>query len=198
MSSSAQTAVTPAQAIEKRSNSMKNPTTPGAVEGTGGGGSASTTPRSNSEIHRHMHSSSPSIANASMNAVTSYLKHLLGLNAKPTKRSLSEEAECGSPDSLSEWVRQGSDPNETDAYGYTPLINACLRGSYKAAKILITNGADVNMKAMHGYTPLHAAAQVFITFSLSKLYFHHNCLMIFFYKNIPLSFYPPLISLFTY
>lgn len=59
--------------------------------------------------------------------VTNYFKHLFGLSAKPTKRSLSEEAECGSPESLIEWLRQGSNPNEVDAYGYTPLINACLR-----------------------------------------------------------------------
>jgi len=32
---------------------------------------------------------------------------MLGLNAKTTKRSLSEEAECGSPESLEEWLRQG-------------------------------------------------------------------------------------------
>jgi hypothetical protein len=60
-------------------------------------------------------------------AIASYIKHLFGLNAKTTKRSLSEEAECGSPESLSEWLRQGSDPNEVDAYGYTPLVNASLR-----------------------------------------------------------------------
>lgn len=93
-------------------------------------------------------------------AVTAYLRNLLGLSAKPTKRTLSEEAECGSPDSLREWLRQGSNPNEIDAYGYTPLVNACLRGCRKTANVLISNGADVNKKAMHGYTPLHAAAQV--------------------------------------
>lgn len=93
-------------------------------------------------------------------AVTAYLKNLLGLTAKPTKRSLSEEAECGSPDSLREWLRQGSDPNEVDAYGYTPLVNACLRGCKRSVTVLMANGANVNMKAMHGYTPLHAAAQV--------------------------------------
>jgi hypothetical protein len=92
--------------------------------------------------------------------ITDYLKHILGLNAKTTKRSLSEEAECGSPESLSEWLRQGSNPNELDAYGYTPLINASLRGCTKSVKILLNNGADVNMRAMHGYCALHAAAQV--------------------------------------
>lgn len=122
------------------------------------------TPPISAEINRQL-SASPSLTSAPVSAVTAYLKHLLGLNAKTTKRSLSEEAECGSPESLSEWLRQGSNPNEIDGYGYTPLINACLRGCYKSVKILIQNGADVNMKAMHGYFPLHVAAQVSFFFS---------------------------------
>lgn len=91
--------------------------------------------------------------------LTSYIKYLLGLSAKPTKRTLSEEAECGTPESIGEWLRLGSDANEIDAYGYTPLVNACLRGCLKSVRILIQSGADINMQAMHGYTPLHAAAQ---------------------------------------
>ena len=67
-------------------------------------------------------SSSPSFVTAPVTAIGAYLKHMLGLNAKTTKRSLSEEAECGSPDSIAEWLRTGSDPNELDAYGYTPLV----------------------------------------------------------------------------
>jgi hypothetical protein len=72
-------------------------------------------------------SSSPSFVTAPVSTISAYLKHMLGLNAKTTKRSLSEEAECGSPESLEEWLRQGSNPNEYDAYGYTPLVNASLR-----------------------------------------------------------------------
>jgi hypothetical protein len=98
----------------------------------------------------------------SVNSITGYLKYLLGINVKPTKRTLSEEAECGTPESISEWLRQGSDANEVDAYGYTPMMNACMRGCLKSVKILMSNGADLNMQAMHGYTPLHAAAQVSI------------------------------------
>lgn len=82
------------------------------------------------------------------------------MSVKPTKRTLSEEAECGTPESISEWLRQGASPNEVDPYGYTPLVNACLRGCAKSVKVLIDHGADVNMQAEHGYTPLHAAAQV--------------------------------------
>lgn len=116
-----------------------------------------TPPRSN-ELDRRM-SASPSVNTTPVSAISAYLKQLLGMNAKTTKRSLSEEAECGTPESLSEWLRQGSDPNEIDAYGYTPLVNASLRGCVKSAKILINNGADINKQASHGYCPLHAASQ---------------------------------------
>ena len=62
-----------------------------------------------------------------VSVIGTYIRQFLGFGKKTTKRSLSEEAECGSPESLSEWLRQGSDPNEVDAYGYTPLVNACLK-----------------------------------------------------------------------
>ena len=78
------------------------------------------TPPTN-ELNRQM-SASPSLSSGSYNSITQYIKNLLGLNAKTTKRSLNEEAECGSPDSIAEWLRTGSDPNELDAYGYTPLV----------------------------------------------------------------------------
>lgn len=121
--------------------------------------SLETPPKSN-DIHRtNSMSASPSTATTPVSAISAYLKNLLGLNAKITKRSLSEEAECGTPESLTEWLRQGSDPNEIDPYGYTPLVNACLRGCLKSAKILLNNGADINKQAQHGYSPLHAASQ---------------------------------------
>ena len=97
---------------------------------------------------------------SSISAYLNPLKNLFGIHPKTTKRSLSEEAECGSPESLSEWLRRGSDVNEVDPYGYTPLVNASLRGCKKSVQCLINNGADVNKKAIHGYSPLHAAAQV--------------------------------------
>jgi hypothetical protein len=83
-------------------------------------------------LHRQLSAQTSPATTASTTAtpvssLTAYLKYLLGLSAKPTKRTLSEEAECGAPESISEWLRQGSDANEVDAYGYTPLVNACLR-----------------------------------------------------------------------
>jgi hypothetical protein len=70
------------------------------------------------------------------NSLTAYFRYLLGLSSETTKRSLSEEAESGVPESLSEWIRKGSDPNETDDYGYTPLVNACLRFLFQFISIL--------------------------------------------------------------
>jgi hypothetical protein len=70
-------------------------------------------------------SSSPNV----IMSISSFVQRMLGYNnnVKPTKRTLSEEAECGAPDSLAEWVKNGANVNEIDAYGYTPLVNASLR-----------------------------------------------------------------------
>ena len=119
-----------------------------------------TPPRSNDFQRQNSAAAAPSLVTAPVSVVASYLRHMLGFGHKTTKRSLSEEAESGSPDSISEWLRNGSDPNEKDAYGYTPLVNACMRGCVKSVRTLISHGANVNMKATHGYTPLHTASQV--------------------------------------
>lgn len=76
-----------------------------------------------------------------------------------TKRSLSEEAECGDQESMSSWCREGTDPNAFDEYGYTALLNASAVGRLCAIKELIKVGANVNLKGPFGFTPLHAAAQ---------------------------------------
>jgi ankyrin repeat protein len=86
-------------------------------------------------------------------------RYLFGLHAK-TKRSLAEEAECGDEISILSWIKDGTDPNEVDAYGYTPLLNAAAIGRLCAIEKLIMNGADINKKGPFGFTPLHAAAQV--------------------------------------
>ena len=88
-------------------------------------------------------------------------RYLLGYHAK-TKRSLSEEAECGNETSVCSWIRDGCDPNEVDAYGYTPLLNAAVLGRLNAVVELIRNGADINRAGPFGFTPMHAAAQVCI------------------------------------
>ena len=83
---------------------------------------------------------------------------LFGYHAK-TKRSLAEEAESGDETSVFSWIREGVDPDEFDAYGYTPLLNAAALGRVNAVVELVRNGADVNKTGPFGFTPLHAAAQ---------------------------------------
>ena len=90
--------------------------------------------------------------------------YLLGLHAK-TKRSLAEEAENGDETSIISWIKDGTDPNEIDAYGYSPLLNAAAIGRLSAIEKLIINGADVNKKGPFGFTPLHAASQVSNSFN---------------------------------
>jgi ankyrin repeat protein len=53
----------------------------------------------------------------------------------------------------------GADINATDAYGYTPLMNAAMLGRVDIVKALIDAGADIQKKGQFGYTALHAAAQ---------------------------------------
>jgi ankyrin repeat protein len=86
-------------------------------------------------------------------------RYVFGLHAK-TKRSLAEEAENGDEISVVSWIKDGTDPNEIDAYGYSPLLNAAAIGRLCALEKLIINGADVNKTGPFGFTPLHAAAQV--------------------------------------
>ncbi|CAF2413013.1 unnamed protein product [Rotaria sp. Silwood2] len=86
---------------------------------------------------------------------------VLNLFSSPqkTKRSLPEEAECGSVDGIRCWLREGADINAPDAYGYTPLMNAAMLGRLDVVKALIEYGADIQRKGQFGYTALHAAAQ---------------------------------------
>lgn len=85
-------------------------------------------------------------------------RYIFGYHFK-TKRTLSEEAECGDEISVNTWIKEGYDPDELDAYGYTPLLNASALGRSNAVAELIKNGANVNKKGPFGFTPLHAAAQ---------------------------------------
>jgi len=55
-------------------------------------------------------------------------------------------------------VKAGSDLNEKDAYGSTPLLIAATFGKTEAAKAFIEAGADMTIRDKYGSTPLHLAA----------------------------------------
>jgi ankyrin repeat protein len=75
---------------------------------------------------------------------------IFGYHSK-TKRSISEEAESGDEESVNSWIKDGADPNEKDAYGYTPLINACANGRLKAVQNLVNcSDTNIDFKGPHG------------------------------------------------
>ena len=104
-------------------------------------------------------STAPGLYSYMPSASDVFRRYLLGVHAK-TKRSLAEEAESGNEVSVHSWIRDGVNPNEPDAYGYTPLINASTLGRLAAVKELLKSGAEVNQTGPFGFTALHAAAQV--------------------------------------
>lgn len=117
---------------------------------------------SNEENDNHKlvrsNSTSPKLYSYMSNPTETFKHYVLGVHAK-TKRSLAEEAESGDDLSVNTWIRDGVDPNESDPYGYTPLINASTIGRIKVVKDLVKSGADVNKLGPFGFSPLHAAAQ---------------------------------------
>ena len=72
-----------------------------------------------------------------------FQRYFLGHHAK-TKATLAEEAESGDEGSVNSWLREGANPNEMDAYGCTPLLNASALGRLQAVKNLVQSGAEIN------------------------------------------------------
>jgi ankyrin repeat protein len=57
-----------------------------------------------------------------------------------------------------ELLGAGSDVNQLDERGDTPLHHAALAGRVSAAELLLDHGADLNARNRFGATPLHRAA----------------------------------------
>jgi len=64
----------------------------------------------------------------------------------------------GNVDVIRQHIEAGSDLNEKDAYGSTPLLIAATFGRADVAEALIEAGADLNVTNNDGATALHAAA----------------------------------------
>lgn len=64
----------------------------------------------------------------------------------------------GNLEAIKQHVKAGTDLNQKDAYGSTPLIIAATFGKTEVAKILINAGADLEVTNNDGATALHSAA----------------------------------------
>jgi CubicO group peptidase (beta-lactamase class C family) len=64
----------------------------------------------------------------------------------------------GNIGAIRQHIKAGSNLNEKDAYGSTPLIIAATFGKTEAARALIEAGADMTIRDNYGSTPLHLAA----------------------------------------
>ncbi len=74
------------------------------------------------------------------------------------KRSIHEAAFMGDLDLMQAHIEAGSDLNQKDDFGSTPLIIAITFDQSAVAKQLIEAGADLNATGADGGTALHSAA----------------------------------------
>jgi len=82
-----------------------------------------------------------------------------GKQESPTPHvSLHVAALQGNIDEIQKHIKAGSDLNEKDVYGSSPLIIAVTFGKTEVARALIEAGADMKIKNNEGSTPLHIAA----------------------------------------
>ncbi len=72
--------------------------------------------------------------------------------------SLHMAALQGNLDAVRQHIKAGSDVNEKDAFGSTPLIIAATFDKTEVARALIEAGADLDIRNNDGATALHAAA----------------------------------------
>jgi peptidoglycan/LPS O-acetylase OafA/YrhL len=77
---------------------------------------------------------------------------------KPPRVSLHVAALQGNLDTVKQHINYGSDLNEKDAYGSSPLIIAATFGKTEVARALVDAGADIQITNNEGSTPLHIAA----------------------------------------
>lgn len=82
-----------------------------------------------------------------------------GKQENPTPRmDLHLASLQGRVDAIQQHIKAGSDLNEKDEYGSTPLIAAITFGQTEVAKALIEAGVDITITNNEGSTPLHIAA----------------------------------------
>jgi hypothetical protein len=76
----------------------------------------------------------------------------------PTVSDMINTIRQGDCNGLSEILKTGANPNQYDAFGYTPLTVAALDKRVQCIKSLLSAGADANIASSGGWTPLIGAA----------------------------------------
>lgn len=79
-------------------------------------------------------------------------------DTKAPEMSIHEAAFYGNVDMLKQHIEAGTDLNQKNQDGSSPLNIAATFNKVEAAKLLIEAGADLNVKNNEGSTPLHVAA----------------------------------------
>ena len=72
--------------------------------------------------------------------------------------TIHEAVFMGNLKAIEKHIAAGTNLNEQDEYGSSPLAIAATFGKTEAALALIKGGADVNMRGSDGSTPLHTSA----------------------------------------
>jgi ankyrin repeat protein len=75
----------------------------------------------------------------------------------PPDVSLPDAAWDGNIEAVKQHIAAGSDLNQKNASGTTPIENAATSGQPDVVRVLIEAGADVNSRNDEGGTPLHRA-----------------------------------------
>ena len=83
---------------------------------------------------------------------------LVGCGPQAPDLSIQHATTLAKIEIIKQHIAAGTDINEKDSYGRTPLICAITQGHEEIAELLIAEGADVNAKKKEGQTLLHAAA----------------------------------------
>ena len=98
-------------------------------------------------------------ASAALLAITLFTAVAYGQQASgPPPVDIHVAALQGNTHAIRQHVEAGSDLDEKDDFGSTPLVIAATFGQTEAARALIEGGADVEIRANDGSSPIHVAA----------------------------------------
>ena len=99
------------------------------------------------------------------------------------QRGIFKAAVNGEIDTIKSYLNSGTDINEVDGKGFTPLLLAIQQNHYALVQMLISNGADIRKRAYYSYSPFELAVDCqvkltpffkFLHLKLTPLFFKHR------------------------